>query len=133
MGLVITDNVDDIIKAVANLESQATTEIIRESRKAMRKQMNTYKPFFKSVTPKDTGALRKSVKIKSKSKKGVTKISMGWEEEYAGYVNFWKESKHSKVVTSAYDSLKPKMDRDISSAIVLSQKNYLRSKGFTVK
>ena len=133
MGLVITDNVDDIIKAVANLESQATTEIIRESRKAMRKQMNTYKPFFKSVTPKDTGALRRSVKIKSRSRRGATKLTMGWQEDYAGYVNFARTSKHSKRITSAYRSMKAKMDRDISSAIVLSQKNYLRSKGFTVK
>lgn len=133
MGLVITDNVDDIIKAVANLESQATTEIIRESRKAMRKQMNTYKPFFKSVTPKDTGALRRSVKIKSRSRRGATKLTMGWQEDYAGYVNFARTSKHSKRITSAYRSMKSKMDRDISSAIVLSQKNYLRSKGFTVK
>jgi len=133
VGLVITDNVDDIIKAVANLESQATTEIIRESRKAMRKQMNTYKPFFKSVTPKDTGALRKSVKIKSRSRRGATKLTMGGQEDYAGYVNFARTSKHSKRITSAYKSMKAKMDRDISSAIVLSQKNYLRSKGFTVK
>lgn len=133
MGLVITDNVDDIIKAVANLESQATTEIIRESRKAMRKQMNTYKPFFKSVTPKDTGALRRSVKIKSRSRRGATKLTMGWQEDYAGYVNFARTSKHSKRITSAYRSMKSKMDRDITSAIVLSQKNYLRSKGFTVK
>jgi hypothetical protein len=133
VGLVITDNVDDIIKAVANLESQATTEIIRESRKAMRKQMNTYKPFFKSVTPKDTGALRRSVKIKSRSRRGATKLTMGWQEDYAGYVNFARTSKHSKRITSAYRSMKSKMDRDISSAIVLSQKNYLRSKGFTVK
>jgi len=133
VGLVITDNVDDIIKAVANLESQATTEIIRESRKAMRKQMNTYKPFFKSVTPKDTGALRRSVKIKSRSRRGATKLTMGWQEDYAGYVNFARTSKHSKRITSAYRSMKSKMDRDITSAIVLSQKNYLRSKGFTVK
>ena len=133
MNLTITDNADDIIKAVARLESQATGEIIRESRKAMRKQMNNYKPFFKSVTPKKTGELRKSVKIKSRSKRGVTKLTMGWTAPYAGYVNFAKKSKHSKIVTSAYRSMKSKMDRDISSAIMITQKNYLRSKGFTVK
>jgi len=133
VNLVISDNADDIMRAVARLESQATGEFIRESRKAMRKQMNTYKPFFKSVTPKKTGALKKSVKIRSRSRRGVTKLTMGWTEPYAGYVNFPKNSKHSKVITSAYRSMKSKMDRDIQSAIMITQKNYLRSKGFTVK
>ena len=133
MKLTVTDNVDSVIKAVASLEAKATGDITRESRKAMRKTMNTYKPFFKSVTPKNIGALRRSVKIKSKSKRGVTKLSMGWEEEYAGYVNFWRESKHSKVITSAYDSMKPKMDRDFTKSIVTAQKDYLRGRGFKVK
>ena len=133
MGVVITDNVDDIIKAVASLEAKATGDMIRESRKAMRKTMNSYKPFFKKVTPKNTGALRRSVKIKSRSKRGATKLTMGWAEPYAGYVNFARTSPHSKKITNAYRSMKAKMDRDISSAIVITQKNYLRSRGFTVK
>jgi HK97 gp10 family phage protein len=129
----MSDNIDDVIKAVAKLETQATGEIVRESRKAMRKTMNTYKPFFKSVTPKKTGALRRSVKIKSKSRKGVTKLSMGWGEEYAGYVNFARTSKHSRKITSAYKSMKSKMDRNISGSIVTAQKDYLKTKGFKVK
>ena len=133
MGIVITDNVDDIIKAVASLEAKATGDMIRESRKAMRKTMNSYKPFFKRVTPKKSGDLRRSVKIKSRSKRGTTKLTMGWAEPYAGYVNFARTSLHSKKITSAYRSMKAKMDRDISSAIVTTQKDYLRSRGFTVK
>jgi HK97 gp10 family phage protein len=133
LKLVVTDNIDSVIKAIATLEAKAVGDLTRESRKAMRKTMTVYKPFFKSVTPKKTGSLRRSVKIKSKSKKGVTRISLRWEEEYAGYVNFWKESKHSKIVTSAYDSMKPKMDREFSSAISAAQKAYLKSRGFRVK
>jgi HK97 gp10 family phage protein len=133
VGIVITDNVDDVLKAVAKLEAKAVGDITRESRKAMRKQMNTYKPYFKSVTPKKTGALRRSVKIKSRSRKGVTKLTMGWGEDYAGYVNFARGSKHSRKITSAYRSMKAKMDRDIKSSILLAQKDYLRSRGFTVK
>lgn len=133
MDFKVSDNVDDMIKMVAKLETQATSEIIRESRKAMKKEMNTFKPFFKSVTPKKTGALRRSVKVKSRSKRGVTKLTMSWGEAYAGYVNFWRESKHYRKVTSGYNSIKAKMDSSISRAIVISQKNYLRSKGFKVK
>ena len=102
MKLVVTDNMDSVIKAIATLETKAVGDLTR-------------------------------VKIKSKSKKGVTRISLRWEEEYAGYVNFWKESKNSKVVTSAYDSMKPKMDREFSSAISAAQKAYLKSRGFRVK
>ena len=127
MKLVVTDNMDSVIKAIATLEAKAVGDLTRESRKAMRKTMTVYKPFFKSVTPKKTGSLRRSVKIKSKSKKGITRISLRWEEAYAGYVNFWK------VVTSAYDSMKPKMDREFSSAISTAQKAYLKSRGFKVK
>ena len=58
---------------------------------------------------------------------------MSWGEAYAGYVNFWRESKHYRKVSSGYSSIKAKMDSNIKRAIVISQKNYLRSKGFKVK
>ena len=133
MNLTITDNADSVIKALATLEAKAVGDITRESRKAMRKTMNTYKPFFKSVTPKKTGSLRRSVKIKSRSKRGTTKLTMGWGEDYAGYVNFARTSKHYKRITSAYRARKAKRDRDISNSIITAQKEYLKSRGFKVK
>ena len=95
--------------------------------------MSSYKPYFKSVTPKKTGALRRSVKIKSRSKRGVTKLTMGWKEEYAGYVNFDRNKKSARKITNAYKSIKAKMDSGIKRAIVTAQKDYLKSKGFKVK
>ncbi len=63
----MTDNIDEVIKAVAKLETKATGDMVRESRKAMRREMNSYKPFFKSVTPKKSGKAKTSVKLSSKS------------------------------------------------------------------
>ncbi len=67
MLMTVTDDIDSIIKAVAKLENKAMTEMIRESRKAMRKEFKKNKPFLKSVTPVKTRKAKRSVKIKSKT------------------------------------------------------------------
>ena len=133
MGIIVTDNIDDVLKMVAKLEAKATTDMVRESRKAMRRTMLSYRPFFKSVTPKKTGKASKSINVRSKSKKGVTKMTMKWDMPYSNPMNFKRGTSSSAKVTNAFKSKKNKIDRDIEHAVVLSQKDYLRSRGFKVK
>jgi hypothetical protein len=106
-----TDNIDKVLKQMAKLETKVQNELIKDSRKAMKDTVKSYRPKFKKMTPKKTGALRNSVKLKSRSKRGITKVALYWDSPYAGYVNFWKESPHYRRVTSAYRSNKAKMSR----------------------
>jgi len=133
MSLMMTDNIDKVLKAVAKLEAKATGDMIRESRKAMRRTMTSYKPYFKSVTPKKTGKAKKSIKIKSRSKRGVTKMTMKWDIPYSNPMNFKRGTSSSAKVTNAFKSKKSKLDRDIEQAVVVAQRDYLKSRGFKVK
>jgi hypothetical protein len=85
------------------------------------------------MTPKDTGALRKSVKVKSKTKKGATKVSLYWDSPYAGYVNFWRKSPHYQRVTSAYRANKARLARDIERSIVVAQADFFKRNGLKVR
>ena len=114
--LVVSDNIDHMINQLAKLEPKVTTQMVAETRNAMRKTVRNYRTVFKKFTPKKTGALRKSVKVKSKTKKGVTKVSLAWDSPYAGYVNFWEKSPHYKKVTSAYKANRSKLRRDIQKS-----------------
>ena len=133
MGITVTDNIDSILKATAQLESKAMTEMVRESRKAMRKEFNKNKPFFKQVTPKKTGKARKSIKVKSRTKRGVTTMRMIWDLPYSNPMNFKRGTSSEAKVTNGFKSQKSRLDRDISRAIVTAQKDYLKSRGFKVK
>jgi hypothetical protein len=137
MKVVFTDNIDSVMKAFSKLENTAVTELTKESRKAVRADMRKFMPQFKAITPKKTGALRRSVKIKSRSRRGTTKLSMIWQNDYAGYVNFAKNIKgsnnpNSRKVTNLYQHLKSRMDRDISISIRNVYRKILKAKGFNV-
>lgn len=131
--MTVTDDIDSIIKAVAKLENKAMTEMIRESRKAMRKEFNKNKPFFKSVTPVKTRKAKRSVKIKSKTKRGVTTMRMIWDVPYSKPMNFKRGTSSEAKVTNGFKSKKSQLDRDISRAVINAQKDYLKSRGFRVK
>jgi hypothetical protein len=66
----------------------------------MRATIRKYKPVAKKESPKDTGALIKSIKIKSRSRKGVSSVQLMWAVPYAGPQNFRKTTK--KVIGSAF-------------------------------
>jgi len=127
-----SDNIDDVLKQVSKLETKVQNELIKDSRKALRDTVRSYKPLFKQATPKKTGNLRRSVKLKSRSRRGTTKVSLYWDADYAGYVNFWRESPHYRRVTSAYRSNKAKMARDIESNIVKAQADFFKRNGIKV-
>lgn len=138
MKVVITDNFDSVIKALSKLENSAVTELTKETRKSMRSEIRKNLPKFKSATPVDTGELKRSVKVKSRSSRGVTKFSIVWLTKYAGYVNFAKKikgtaNKNSRVITNLFQHNKSRLDRDIKKVIVDTQKKFFKSKGFNVK
>ena len=131
--LQVTDNIDSVIKQLAKLEPKVTNELVKDSRNAMKKEMRNSRSRFRKMTPKKTGALRKSVKVKSKSKKGVTKVSLYWDSPYAGYVNFWRKSPHYQRVTSAYRANKARLARDIERSIVDAQSDFFKRNGLKVR
>ena len=138
MKVVVTDNFDSVVKALSKLENSAVTELTKETRKSMRAEIRKNLPKFKSATPVDSGELKRSVKVKSRSKRGVTKFSMVWLTRYAGYVNFARKIKdginpNSRVITNLFQHNKARLDRDIKKVIVDTQKRFFKSKGFDVK
>tara|TARA_R110002020_G_scaffold279623_2_gene495355 strand:- start:688 stop:1146 length:459 start_codon:yes stop_codon:yes gene_type:complete len=96
----LIDNLDDVIKQMARLEKTVDMEVIRDIRKKMRATMEKYVPLVKQISPKDTGQLVKSVKVRSRSKRGVTNVRVIWGVPYAGPLNFRKTTK--KTVASAF-------------------------------
>ncbi len=130
-GVINLENEKEIFAAFAKMEKPNTGII--EARKEMKKVAMKYKKVFKAITPVDSGDLRRSVKVKSKSGRGVTNITLLWDVHYAGYVNFWDKSPHAEFVRNKYDMLKPKLDREGREAIKKGMKNALEKAGFKVK
>ena len=95
-----TDNLDDFIKLLSKIEGKVDTQVIREARKNMRATIRKFKPMAKKLSPKKTGALIKSIKVKSRSSKGRSTVTLMWAVPYAGPLNFRKTTK--KVVGSAF-------------------------------
>ncbi len=73
------DNLDDIVKQMASMERAAELEVIREARKRLRATVRSYIPVFKKATPRRSGALAKSIKVKSRSRRGVSTVQMVWD------------------------------------------------------
>jgi len=81
------DNMDKVLSTMAKLEKAIDTEVIREVRKKFKAIVRKYIPRFKKASPKQTGALIKSIKMKSRTTRGVTRIKMSYTVPYAGIVN----------------------------------------------
>ncbi len=76
MAVQVEDNIDYVLK---NLEKFGKAiEIQRRARRYMVGNMKRYKKKFAEATPVRTGEAKKSIKIKSRSKRGVTRIRMIW-------------------------------------------------------
>jgi len=137
-----TDNLDDFIKLLSKIEGKVDTQVIREARKNMRATIRKYKPFAKKESPKKTGALIKSIKVKSRSSKGRSTVRLMWAVPYAGPQNFRKTTKtvigsilgvslireterankNEKFATDLFNQKKAELDRqgteDVRSAFV---------------
>ena len=73
------DNLDDILKNMASMERSVELEVIRDARKRLRATVRSYTSIFKKATPKKSGALAKSIKVKSRSSRGVSTVQMTWD------------------------------------------------------
>lgn len=90
---VNVDNLDEVIKAMVKMEKAVELEVIREVRRKMYAVMRSLQPDAKKISPIDTGELQKSVKVQSRSKRGITKVRLVWKVPYAGPLNFRKTTK----------------------------------------
>lgn len=128
-----TDNLDDFIKLLAKVEGKVGTQVIREARKNMRATIRKYVPIAKKLSPKDTGALIKSIKVKSRSRKGRTNVRVSWGVPYAGPQNFKKDGENEKFATNMYRENKSALDKqgtkDVRDAFV----KVLKENGIKVK
>jgi|TARA_R110002020_G_scaffold216263_1_gene423714 hypothetical protein len=107
------DNLDDVLKQLARLETAVTTEVIREARKNMKATVRKYIPVFKKITPVGTtGEMAKSLKIRSRSRRGVSNIMMKWEVPYGYYVNFDPAKKSQWFASDKYRDLKGQLDKE---------------------
>ncbi len=107
-----TDNLDDFIKLLSKIEGKVDTAVIREARKNMRATIRKYKPLAKKESPKKTGALIKSIKVKSRSRKGVSTVTLIYAIPYAGPQNFRKGGEHERFLTDFYEQKKAVLDRE---------------------
>jgi len=74
------DNMDSVLKQLAKMERAVATEVIREARDKMRALMRSQLPPTKQSTPTGkSGALAKSPKVRSRSRRGVSTAQVIWD------------------------------------------------------
>lgn len=131
------DNLDSVIKGLAKLEDAAGTEVIREARKRMRATVRKYIPVYKKVTKehteKRTGDLVKSVKVKSRSRRGVSQVKLIFQVPYAGYVNFTKGISSEGFASDEYKKDKDALDMQGREDVKESFKTIFNKYGVKVK
>jgi len=130
----IQTNVDQVIKTLAKLESKATTKLVTEVRAGLKRVARNNLKSFRAITPKDTGALKKSLKVKSKSAKGKTRVFVTWwPNEYGAFVNYAKKSPHRHIFTNKFKSMKQMLDAEGTRAITGVYNNFLTDNGVKIK
>lgn len=129
----LIDNLDDVIKQMAKLESAVDMEVIREVRENMRATMRKYLPLVKKISPKDTGALVKSVKIQGRSRRGVSTVKIIWGVPYAGPLNFRKDQAAEKYATDFWNQKKNELELQAIDDIKKGFKDILGKYGVEVK
>jgi hypothetical protein len=100
------DNMDSVLKQLAKMEKAVATEVIREARKRLRATVRKYVPVYKNLTKVNTiertGDLVKSIKVKGRSRRGVSNVKLIFTVPYAGYLNFTKGYKTESFATDQY-------------------------------
>jgi hypothetical protein len=128
------DNLDQVLKVLSKLEGKVDTEIVREVRKNMKATMRSLLPLAKKASPKQTGALVKSVKVRSRSKGGLTRVWVMWGVPYAGPVNFRKsESESEGFASNLYDGQEAKLKVDGSNDVKDGFRKVMEANGIKVK
>lgn len=128
------DNIDDVLSNMAKLEKSVDIEVIRDVRKKFKAIVRTYVPRFKKVTPKQTGELIKSIKIKSRTRRGATRIRMTYQAPYAGVTNQSNKNKKSRQFANAeYRQDKKAITAKAEKAIKQAFREAFESRGIKVK
>lgn len=128
------DNMDSVIANMVKLEKAVENEVIRDVRKRFKAVVRKYIPRFKGATPEQTGALIKSIKMKSRSKRGVTKIRMTYTVPYAPFVNLqFSNSKSRLFANNKYKQEKQAIEAQGIKAIRLAFKETFEKHGIKVK
>jgi hypothetical protein len=130
---VRSDNLDDFIKQFAKMDKAVGLEVIRESRKKMRAVMRSLKPLAKRSSPKDTGQLAKSIKVQSRSRRGVSTAKLVWMVPYAGPLNFKKGQSAEKYATDLWDQEVDRLDSIGANLVKETFKEVLEKHGVKVK
>jgi len=134
---IYIDNIDQVMKALTKIGKGNGQEIIVEARKGLNKVVADMIPAFKAATPKDTGALRGSLKKRSRTSKGITRVQMVWDQPegntYGSYVNFAKNGSGYRKISNLYKAYKWRMDQTSREAIRKAMKTVFEKHGFTVK
>ena len=138
LKVVSIDNMDEVMRKLTKIGKGNGQEVIVEARKGLRKVANGFVPTFKAATAVgETGNLRRSVKVKSSTKRGVTSVRVVWDqpegESYGSYVNFKKDSPHYRKISNLYKAYKWRMDQASRDAIKIAIKKVFEKEGFTVK
>jgi hypothetical protein len=127
------DNLDDVIKQMAKMEKAVELEVIREVRKKFRATMRKLVPTAKKASPIKTGQLRKSIKVKSRSKRGLTKVQVKWLVAYAGPLNFKKGQAAEKYATDLWQKEKSGLDKKGFQIVRETMKQVMEKYGVKVK
>jgi len=126
------DNLDDAINQFAKMEKAVEMEVIRESRKRMRAIMRKLIPSVKKSSPKKTGDLVKSIKVQSRSKRGLSKVKILWKVPYAGPLNFKKGQSAEKYASDLWDKKKESLDNEGSEVVKQVMRQVLEKNGVKV-
>ena len=70
------DNLDDVIKQMAKMEKSVDMDVIRLVRRKFNAALNKLKPEVRKITPKKTGTMKKSLIVKSRTRRGLTKVRL---------------------------------------------------------
>ena len=131
------DNLDEVINGLSKLDKAVDSEVIREARKRMRATIRKYIPIYKKVTKenteKRTGQLVKSVKVKSRSRRGVSIVKLVFLVPYAGYVNFTKGISSEGFASDEYKKDKNVLEREGLKDVKDSFKTVFNKYGIKVK
>ncbi len=134
MAELISTNVDAVIKQLARLEQQATNQIVQEARNGLKAVARKTLPLFRAITPVETGELKSSLRVRSRSKRGLTNVTVTWwPNEYGAYVNNWKKSPHRFIFTNKFKMLKQTLDAQGQESIVKVYEKFLKANGIQVK
>jgi hypothetical protein len=112
------NNIEDVLETMAKMADDSGTVVIREARKNLKAVVRKYMPVFKSETPRRSGDLAKSIKVKSRSRQGRSSVRLVWMASYAGYVNFKNSNSKSPFFASdKFNELKKPIDAEGLEAV----------------